>query len=133
MTSYASLTTLVRSRGSDHVDKYEIADDWTRRLKAKLEHAIDVREERDYPDAIFYDMYFGDFVADQFAEIEEIYDALGVPMTPAGADAMRAYIADNPKGKHGIHFYEPEEYGIDPVVIRREFSRYVDRFDLKPE
>lgn len=133
MSSYASLTTLVRSRGSDDVDKYEIADDWTRRLKAKLEHAIDVREARDYPDAIFYDMYFGDFVADQFAEIEKIYDALGVPMTSEGAEAMRAYIADNPKGKHGIHFYEPEEYGIDPVVVRREFSRYIDRFDLKPE
>ena len=133
MTSYASLTTLVRSRGSDDVDKYEIADDWTARLKAKLEHAIDVREACDYPDAIFYDMYFGDFVADQFAEIEKIYDALGIPMTAAGADAMRAYIADNPKGKHGIHFYEPEEYGIDPAVIRREFARYIDRFALLPE
>ena len=43
MTSYASLTTLVRSRGSDEVDPFEIADDWTRRLHAKVEHALTVR------------------------------------------------------------------------------------------
>jgi hypothetical protein len=133
MTSYASLTSLVRSAGSDDIDPIEVAEDWTRRLKRVLEHAIEVRSAREYPEAIFYDMYFQDFVANQFAVVEQIYEALGLPMTDVGAERMKAFIADNPKGKHGIHRYSPEEYGVDPDAVRRAFHIYIERFDLKPE
>jgi Sulfotransferase family len=133
VTSYASLTSLVRSSGSDEVDPFEVASDWTARLKRVLEHAMAVREKDEYPDAIFYDMQFSDFVADQFAVVQDIYDALGLPMTDEGASRMRAFIEDNPKGKHGLHLYTPEEYGIDPAVVRRDFATYIDRFDLAPE
>ena len=133
MTSYASLTTLVRSTGSDEVDPFEVADDWTRRLEAKVTHALQVRTANEYPDAVFYDMFFSDFVADQFAEITKIYEALDIPMSDEGAAAMQAYIADHPKGKDGIHRYEPEEYGVDPAEVRRQFATYIDHFDLRPE
>ena len=133
VTSYASLTTLVREASSDEVDRYEIADDWTARLRRVINHALDVREARDYPDAIFYDMYFPDFVADQFAVVQDIYEQLELPMTDDGAARMRTFIADNPKGKHGLHLYTPEEYGIDPEIVRRDLARYIDRFDLAPE
>ena len=69
VTSYASLTTLVRSAGSDDVDPFEIADDWTARLKRVVDHALAVRNEGSFPRATFYDMYFPDFVADQFAAV----------------------------------------------------------------
>lgn len=133
MTSYASLTSLVRSAGSDHVDREEVADDWTRRLQSKVQHALDVRLAGDYPDAIFYDMFFPDFVADQFTEITKIYEALDLPMSDEGAAAMQAYIADHPKGKDGIHRYAPEEYGVDPAEVREQFASYIEYFDLKPE
>ena len=133
VTSYASLTTLVREAGSDHVDGDEIARDWTPRLRRVLEHALEVRRAGPYPDAVFYDMYFPDFVTDQFAAVERIYDALGLPMTGEAATRMRAFIADNPKGKHGLHLYTPEEYGIDPEAVRRDFRFYIEEFDLAPE
>jgi Sulfotransferase family len=133
VTSYASLTSLVREAGSDDVDPFEIARDWTGRLRGVVEHALDVRNSGSYPDASFYDMYFQNFVADQFAEVERIYDALGLPMTDEGAARMQAFIANNPKGKHGLHLYTPEEYGIDPEAVRRDFRFYIERFDLAPE
>ena len=133
LTSYASLTALVRSRGSDEVDPFEIATDWSARLKMMLERTMAVRAAREYPDAVFYDMYFSDFVADQFVEIEKIYDALDLPMSAEGAAAMRAYIAGHPKGKDGIHRYRPEEYGVDPATVRKEFAPYIERFGLVPE
>ena len=52
VTSYASLTTLVREASSDEVDRYEIASDWTARLHRVINHALDVREAREYPDAM---------------------------------------------------------------------------------
>ena len=133
LTSYASLTALVRSRGSDEVDPFEIATDWSARLKTMLERTMTTRSARDYPDAVFYDMYFSEFVADQFEQIEKIYDALDLPMSAHGADAMRTYIADHPKGKDGIHRYRPEEYGVDPAMVRKDFAAYIDRFGLEPE
>lgn len=133
LTSYASLTALVRSVGSDHVDNFDVAEDWNRRLKQKLEHAIAVRAAKDYPDAVFYDMHFSDFVRDQFAVVEQIYKAFDLPMSEEGAARMKWFIADNPQGKHGIHRYSPEEYGVDPAAVRRAFRPYIERFDLKPE
>ncbi len=133
VTSYASLTSLVRTTGSDEVDRFEIAQDWTARLNRVIGHAEKVRDEVSAPDAIFYDMYFPDFVADQFAVVSDVYEAFGLPMTDEGAARMQAFIADNPKGKHGLHLYTPEEYGIDPAVVRHDLRDYIERHDLAPE
>lgn len=133
MTSYASLTSIVRRVGSDHVDPVEVAEDWTARLRRVLLHGIDVRGARAYPDAVFYDVHFRDFISDQFSVVEKIYDAFDLPMTDGGAARMRAFIDDNPPGKHGIHRYAPEEFGVDPARVRSEFAAYIDHFGLEPE
>jgi hypothetical protein len=78
-------------------------------------------------------MYFSDFVEDQFSEIEKIYESLEIEMSGSAADAMRKFIADNPKGKHGEHSYEAADYGINPTAVRALFSRYIERFNLAPE
>jgi hypothetical protein len=133
MTSYASLTSIVRRVSSDSVDPVEVAADWTARLRRVLLQGIEIRQAKSYPDAVFYDMYFPDFITDQFAQVEAIYEALDLPMTGQGADRMRAFIDDNPPGKHGVHFYEPEEFGVDPAKVRSEFRPYIEHFGLKPE
>lgn len=132
MTSYASLTTLVRSKGSDDVDRFEIAADWTARLRKVLMRAVDARA-RQHPDAVFHDMFFREFVRDQFGVVEQIYDALDLPMSGEAADRMRAFIADNPQGKHGVHAYTPEQFGVVPEKVRDAFSEYIDHFGLEAE
>jgi hypothetical protein len=133
MTSYASLTALVRTMGSTQVDGHEIARDWSPRLLRAVNHALDVREQGPYPQAKIYEIFFHEFVDDQFAQVEKIYAAFDIEMTGAGADAMRRFIAANPPGVHGVHNYTPAQYGIDPALVRRLFSRYIERFDLQPE
>ncbi len=133
MTSYASLTALVRSMGSDSVDGEEIAEDWTRRLDRVLNHALDVRAQHAASAAKFYELFFPSFRGDQFAEVERIYEALGIEMSGAAADAMRAFIADNPQHKFGKHSYTAADYGIRPQAVRETFKRYIQHFDLAPE
>jgi sulfotransferase family protein len=133
MSSYASLTALVRSMGSQEIDRAEIARDWTARIKRVLEHAIEVREKSSAPEVRFHDLHFQDFVADQFAAVEKIYRAFDLPLRDEAARRMKAFIADNPKDKHGIHRYSPHEYGIDPDAIRESFRPYMDHFGLEPE
>jgi hypothetical protein len=130
MTSYASLTTLVRAMGSDDVDRKEIARDWTARLQKVVSRTLLVRTVRDYPDAIFYDVKFSDFVADPFGVVTWIYAAFDIPMSAEAETRIRAFIDDNPKGKHGDHVYTPEEYGVDPAAVHESFTDYIERFDL---
>jgi len=133
MTSYASLTSIVRGVGSDHVDPIQVAADWTPRLRNVLMHGVEVRSAKEYPDAIFYDMMFRDFVTDQFGVVEQIYSAFDLPMSDTGAQQMQAFINANPPGVHGVHSYSPDEYGIDPEEVRAEFREYIEHFDLPPE
>jgi hypothetical protein len=133
LTSYASLTALVRTMGSDQVDGHEIARDWAPRINRAVNHAMDVRDNNRFPEAKIYEMYFHDFVSDQFGQVEKIYDTFDIPMSDTGADAMRAFIKANPPGVHGVHSYTAEQYGIDPAQVRRLFARYIERFDLAPE
>jgi hypothetical protein len=133
MTSYASLTTIVRRASSDHVDPAEVAADWIPRLRDVLLHGMAVRTAGDYPDAVFYDMDFRDFVGDQLGVVEKIYAAFDLPITDAAAQRMQTFVSANPPGVHGVHSYSPEQYGIDPDVVRSEFRDYIDHFDVTPE
>lgn len=133
MTSYASLTTIVRSGLSTQCDPHEVAADWIPRLAKAIHHGVEVRSSTEWPDAVFLDVMFSDFITDQFATVERIYDAFGLPMTDEGATRMKAFIAANPPGVHGTHDYTPEQYGIDPTAVRAEFADYIERFSLPPE
>jgi hypothetical protein len=119
--------------GSAEVDGHEIARDWSPRIQRAVNHAMDVRAAKTYPQAKIYDMYFHDFVGNQFAEVQKIYDAFDIEMTTEGAAAMKRFIDDNPPGVHGVHSYTAEQYGIDPAQVRHDFARYIHRFDLAPE
>ncbi|MFP8881811.1 MAG: sulfotransferase [Myxococcota bacterium] len=132
-TSYASLTTLVRSMSSDAVDPAEIASDWTPRLAAALDHAIDVRESGSAASGSVFDMHFTEFLTDPMSVVEKIYDHFDLELTGDAADAMCVFIAENPQGKHGLHRYTPEEYGLDVATERERFARYTGRFGIEPE
>ena len=98
-----------------------------------VEHALEIREVGEYPEAIFYDVHFSDLVADPFGVVQKIYETFSLPMSEEAATRMGAFIEDNPQGKHGSHDYSPEEFGVDPSAVRREFRLYIERFALNPE
>jgi hypothetical protein len=46
---------------------------------------------------------------------------------------MRAFVAANPQGKHGVHRYRASEYGLEPAQERERFRRYTERFGIEAE
>ena len=52
------------------------------------------------------DVHFDEFMADDVAMVERIYDLVGLPMTPAARTQLDAYMAANPRGKHGRVVYD---------------------------
>ncbi len=131
--SFASLATLVRSMTSDAVDAREVAADWTPRLAKVLDRATQVRDSGRFAPERFCDMHFPDLLKDPMGVVERIYDHFDFTLSGEAADAMRAFIADNPQGKHGMHRYSPEAYGLDPARERERFGRYMERFGIESE
>jgi len=62
------------------------------------------------------------------------YFCLPVDVKPQElTDAVRKFIADNPPGVHGIHRYDPAEYGVRPEEVNDTFRSYIERFDLRAD
>jgi hypothetical protein len=132
-TSFASLATLVRSMSSPAVDPVEVAADWTPRLAGALEHAMSVRDAGAIAPERVFDMHFGDLLADPMGVVEKIYGQFEFELSGRAADRMRAFLADNPQGKHGGHHYAPEEYGLDPAAEHERFAAYIERYAIPVE
>ena len=111
---------------SDAVDPFEIAADWTPRLARALDRAIDVRDSGRFPAERFHDVHFRALLADPLKLVEGIYGHFGIELTGEAADRMRAFIDENPQGKHGVHRYAAAEYGLD-VAVRARALRALHR------
>ena len=46
---------------------------------------------------------------------------------------IRAYLAEKPRGKFGVHKYTPEEWGFTPEELRRSLAGYIAHFDIELE
>ena len=40
---------------------------------------------------------------------------------------FRAWLAENPQHKHGVHRYDLAQFGLDPAEVDRQFAGYRDR------
>jgi hypothetical protein len=75
----------------------------------------------------FLDVAYADLVADPVAVATRIADRFGYRWSGAGLDAARAYVRDNPGGKHGRHRYSLEQFGLDRATVQRRFASYGSR------
>jgi hypothetical protein len=85
--------------------------------------------DRHGEDAIF-DIHYEEQMRDPIGVMKKLYRHFDEPFTAAAENAMNAYLALNPKGKHGKHEYSLEEYGLTKEGVRRQFEDYVVRFDI---
>jgi hypothetical protein len=79
------------------------------------------------------DVLFHDFMADDLATVEQIYDVAGQPMTVEARGAMERFIAAHPRGRHGRVEYDLADFGLDAAERRAALRFYVDRFGIREE
>jgi hypothetical protein len=73
-------------------------------------------------------------MADDVGMVERIYGLAKLPMTAAARQQLDAYMAANPRGKHGRVLYDLQgDFGIDPVALRKRFDFYFERFPVRAE
>jgi hypothetical protein len=100
---------------------------WSRRLIA----GIEVR--RRYDDGRFFDLHFREVQDDPIGAVRRMYDHFGMTMSEEGERRMRAWRADNPPGKYGLHRYDASDYGLTDAAMREAFAPYLEHFDVEPE
>jgi hypothetical protein len=126
VASACSLIRAVRPMYSDKVDLGYIAETMIDTFDKMIERALAYKEKHGW-DSI-YDLQYVDVMRDPIDALKKVYDHFDEPMTAEAEQAMTAFLARNPKGKHGKHDYSLEEFGLTKAGVRAHFRDYCERF-----
>jgi Sulfotransferase family len=129
--SVVTMLTYAARMSVAHPDPIAYGAYWSQRVEDLLRGC---ERDRDLipPDQAI-DVRFHEFMADDFAMVEHIYDVAGQPMTESARGAMDAFLATHPRGKFGTVVYDLADFGIDPDERRDALASYAARFETADE
>jgi Sulfotransferase family len=127
VASSCSLTAVVRSARSAEVDPGEIGRYWTERAEAALGTARRSGAVHGLP---VLDLRYDDLVRDPLAAVASVCDFAGIRWTGAAERRVRRFLDRNPQGRHGVHRYAPEEFGLSRLDLEERFGDYRKEFGL---
>src|SRR5439155_23738217 len=122
-----------RSLASADVDPVAIGAEWTRRLADGLARATAVRDRGVPAGCRVVDVHFADLMRDEIAMVRRIYTELDLELTGDAERRMRAFLAENPRDKHGAHRYALAAAGLEAPTERRRYAAYQTRFGIVSE
>ena len=131
IASHCSLISMACSMGSDLIDKKEVGEFWSVTWEKAMKKFVEFRQSGKAENV--FDMHFAELVKDQVGMVKRIYAHFGLPLTVATEQKMRAFIANNPKERHGTHRYTLEQFGLDPAQERERYRFYQDYFHVASE
>jgi sulfotransferase family protein len=127
----ASLCTMIgytARLSREVVDPVAIGAYWSDRVERML--AACVRDRELLPSDRSLDVRFDEFMADDVAMVERVYDLAGQPFTPATRASMEQFMAEHPRGRHGAVRYDLTDFELDAEERRTALQFYVERFGL---
>ena len=114
------------------VDPPAVADYWSERVEMLLRSCV--RDREILPKDRSLDVLFHEFMADDIATVERVYELAGLEMTPAARGELEAHMVANPRGKFGQIEYDLEgDFGVDPSRLRERFAFYFEKFPIEAE
>jgi hypothetical protein len=114
------------------IDLADIAAYWIDRIDRLLRACV--RDRDRVPASQSQDVLFHEFMAGDVAMVARVYEVADLPMTPAARARLDAFMAENPRGKHGRVVYDLRgDFGVDPDEVRRRFAFYFERFPVRVE
>lgn len=114
------------------VDPPAVAAYWADRVEHLLRACV--RDREVLPADRSIDVLFHEFMRDDVATVERIYEVAGLPMTDEARATLAAYMVEHPRGKHGRIVYDlVGDFGVDPEALRSRFDFYYQRFPVKIE
>jgi hypothetical protein len=78
----------------------------------------------------FIDVFQADLGRDPIGVIGDLYARAGLPFGADYEAHLRERLRNRPRGRHGEHVYDRDDYGVSAGQIRGAFSEYLQRFDV---
>jgi hypothetical protein len=114
------------------VDPPAVAAYWIDRVEKLLRACV--RDRELVPADRSIDVLFHEFMADDIATVNRIYELADLEMTEQSRGELRTYMDENPRGKHGRILYDLKaDFGVERDALRERFGFYFDRFAVKVE
>ena len=129
--SVVTMLTYAARMSVAHPDPHVYGPYWSQRVEDLLRAC---ERDRDLiPDGQAIDVRFHEFMADDFAMVERIYDVAGQPMTTEARAGMDEFLATHPRGKFGTVVYDLADFGIDADERCGAMASYSARFQTADE
>ena len=113
-------------------DPHATAGYWIDRIEHLLRACVNQRAFWDKHQSM--DVLFHEYMKDENAVLRKVYEVADLPMTAQAEAEMKAYIAANPRGKHGRVQYDlAGDFGVDIKQLRDRFQFYFDKFPVERE
>ena len=133
MPSTVSTTAMIHWLRTDGVDVDGMAEIILAVFADGLNGSIDVRASGAVPGDRFVDVHFAELMSDPVATLRAAYAAMGRDFSDDHAAAVLDYLARKPKGKFGVHRYQPEDWGFTAESLRSALARYIDHYGVVSE
>ena len=126
VSSWASLNLCYRGVYYRHVDTHELGQQVLTRLANDLDRYM--IERKSQAAERFLDLQYADLMKDPVNTVHQIYNHFGFELNGQVEKRMQEFLTANPRHKHGVHSYQPEDFGLTEKMIRRRFEKYMDSF-----
>jgi hypothetical protein len=103
---------------------------------ARYGHLLDcyLRDAHVVPKAQQFDVLFHEFVGDDVATIERIYEVAGLRMTDRARTELSDYMVAHPQYAAGRYVFDVRgDYGVEPAEIRERYRAYLDQVPVRIE
>jgi len=124
--SMATMMTYTMRMSVDKVDVPTVANYWITRIDELLSACM--RDHDRLPADRTIDVRFDEFMADDLAMAQRVWDTAGYEPSKESRKAVADYMAGHTRGRLGKVDYRAEDLGLDKDELRRRFAPYVDRF-----
>jgi hypothetical protein len=128
--SSANLTGVLHWMRSDQVDLSIRGPIMAAVYEIMLGGAMNQRIAETVPTAQIADVHFRTLMGDPVNAIEAAYRQLGIPFDDSMRTSIPDYLAAKPKGKFGVHRYDPARLGLDESSLRAQFADYIDHYQV---
>ncbi len=134
LASNCSLTHMLRVGTSPSADPRQIGRDMLELVRQHVDRlvAFDVEQEASGSSRLVHVDYYRLVDAPE-AVMPGVFEAIDLDWTPEVDERIRAWRAENPKGRRGTHEYRLDDYGLDRATVAEAFAGYIERFAIPSE
>ncbi|HEY4744536.1 MAG TPA: sulfotransferase [Desulfuromonadaceae bacterium] len=133
LPSCASLAQVLHAPFTNRLYRDEIGVEVVLRWERSVRLALELRQRNQRMGERFFDVQYPDLMRDPMAVVQGIYRHFNRELTAEAEAAMRYFVAEHPKDKHGLHRYTLEEFGLDRETEWQRFRFYTEQYGIAPE